>query len=336
MVAGTIAVRGHDDATRSAPAAHFAGSRRTVSAFDPSGLLSADRSSGPRASWRSSFRPAEVDFLFPAPFHRRELLIYKLAQDALWRWSFMALSFRCRCLIYFQSWLSAFVGILLTLDVRATGRPGDGACQADRGRIRLYPRAQADLDWQLAVLVAGGAGPDARGRPRCRASPSWLAIFARPGRGWCSWRPSRCSATRSWPRRLVSRSGLLGRGAAAIDLGLLAPDPQAGHGLPRGGGGGQPEALRTRAASAARGRVALPSSKNAARAPRAAVPLDRRRRAARVAAVAFGHAHIPVLLICLLWASAVMFARGGVRPGAGRPGQPELVPVDGHRDSWRT
>ena len=27
-----------------------------------------------------SFTPAEVDFLFPAPFHRRELLIYKLAK----------------------------------------------------------------------------------------------------------------------------------------------------------------------------------------------------------------------------------------------------------------
>ena len=42
-----------------------------------------------------SFRPAEVDFLFPAPFHRRELLIYKLAKMLLGT-VFMALIFSCR------------------------------------------------------------------------------------------------------------------------------------------------------------------------------------------------------------------------------------------------
>ena len=35
---------------------------------------------GPAGELAIAFTPAEVDFLFPAPFHRRELLIYKLAK----------------------------------------------------------------------------------------------------------------------------------------------------------------------------------------------------------------------------------------------------------------
>jgi len=69
---------------------------------------------GPAGELAFSFRPAEVDFLFPAPFHRRELLIYKLAKLFLGS-VFMALVFSVSFLIYLQSWLSAFLGILLTL-----------------------------------------------------------------------------------------------------------------------------------------------------------------------------------------------------------------------------
>ena len=61
-----------------------------------------------------SFTPAEVDFLFPAPFHRRELLIYKLVKLFIGS-VFMALFFSMSCLLYLNSWLSAFVGIFLTL-----------------------------------------------------------------------------------------------------------------------------------------------------------------------------------------------------------------------------
>jgi len=60
------------------------------------------------------FTPAEVDFLFPAPFHRRELLIYKLSKTMLGV-LLMALIFATSFLIYLPSWLSAFVGIVLTL-----------------------------------------------------------------------------------------------------------------------------------------------------------------------------------------------------------------------------
>ena len=60
------------------------------------------------------FTPAEVDFLFPAPFQRRELLIYKLSKTLLGV-LFMALIFSTSFLIYLPSWLSAFVGFFLTL-----------------------------------------------------------------------------------------------------------------------------------------------------------------------------------------------------------------------------
>jgi hypothetical protein len=60
------------------------------------------------------FSPPEVDFLFPAPFHRRELLIFKLAKTAV-ALLLMALIFSVTFLIYLGSWFSAFVGIFFTL-----------------------------------------------------------------------------------------------------------------------------------------------------------------------------------------------------------------------------
>jgi ABC-2 type transport system permease protein len=69
---------------------------------------------GPAGEMAISFTPAEVDFLFPAPFHRRELLNYKLAKlfiGAVFGSLFCSMS----ALIYLNMWLSAFVGIFLTL-----------------------------------------------------------------------------------------------------------------------------------------------------------------------------------------------------------------------------
>ena len=60
------------------------------------------------------FSPPEVDFLFPAPFHRRELLVFKLAKTLIGL-IVMALLFSVSFLIYLNSWLAAFVGIGLTL-----------------------------------------------------------------------------------------------------------------------------------------------------------------------------------------------------------------------------
>jgi Putative ABC exporter len=74
-------------------------------------LMSVFTSAGDKALY---FSPAEVDFLFPAPFHRRELLVFKLAKTVVGL-GFVALIFSMSFLIYLGSWLSAFVGIFLAL-----------------------------------------------------------------------------------------------------------------------------------------------------------------------------------------------------------------------------
>jgi hypothetical protein len=61
------------------------------------------------------FIPPEVEFLFAGPFHRRQLLVYKL-----WRWGiglvvgalFLSLT---PIAVFFHGWLSLFVGLILSL-----------------------------------------------------------------------------------------------------------------------------------------------------------------------------------------------------------------------------
>ncbi len=60
------------------------------------------------------FSPAEIDFLFPVAVPRRELLIYKLFKTAIGL-VFMSLLFSIIWRIYFRSWLSGFVGMMLAL-----------------------------------------------------------------------------------------------------------------------------------------------------------------------------------------------------------------------------
>jgi Putative ABC exporter len=61
-----------------------------------------------------TFQPAEVDFLFPAPFRRRELLLYKIAGVAITSAS-MALFFSAFLLRHVTLWIAAFVGGVLAL-----------------------------------------------------------------------------------------------------------------------------------------------------------------------------------------------------------------------------
>jgi hypothetical protein len=60
------------------------------------------------------FTPAEVDLLFPAPFHRRDLLFYKLAKTITGS-LILSLFISVTSLIYFRSFVAAFVGIWLAL-----------------------------------------------------------------------------------------------------------------------------------------------------------------------------------------------------------------------------
>ena len=73
-------------------------------------LLNVVSTSGERAVY---FSPGEVNFLFPAPFGRRELLAYKLALSFVFSLPttlFMTFVFQ----MYAHSFVAAFVGLLLT------------------------------------------------------------------------------------------------------------------------------------------------------------------------------------------------------------------------------
>src|SRR5947207_5545518 len=61
-----------------------------------------------------AFSPAEVDFLFPGPFSRRQLLAYKIARS-VFAAVFTALLFSFVFLRYAQHWASAWIGIFLAL-----------------------------------------------------------------------------------------------------------------------------------------------------------------------------------------------------------------------------
>jgi len=109
---------------------------------------------GPVGELAFSFRPAEVDFLFPAPFHRRELLIYKLAKMLL-STVFAALIGSVSFLIYLHSWLSAFVGLLLTLAF--TQLVALVAALASQIVAELAYTLSRKLIWMaVAGLIAGG------------------------------------------------------------------------------------------------------------------------------------------------------------------------------------
>lgn len=60
------------------------------------------------------FTPAEVDFLFPAPFHRRQLLAYKLSKTAI-SLAMMSMFLMIYFLPVLRSWWSGVVGTFLTL-----------------------------------------------------------------------------------------------------------------------------------------------------------------------------------------------------------------------------
>ncbi len=86
----------------------------TIESFLPFGLMMMAlvftfTAAGERAFM---FTPAEVDFLFPAPFHRHELLAYEIGRSLIGiaTWSLFMSS---AMLIYLRSWFAGWVGLML-------------------------------------------------------------------------------------------------------------------------------------------------------------------------------------------------------------------------------
>ena len=106
------------------------------------------------------FTPAEVDFLFAAPFARRDLLLYKLGKTALGLVA-MSLFVTFTMLMNLRSWLSGFVGIPLTLMMlqllaMTTAMAGQIVTEA------LYTRARRLALAVVALLLLVGLAQVAR------------------------------------------------------------------------------------------------------------------------------------------------------------------------------
>src|SRR5690242_5145952 len=61
------------------------------------------------------FTPPEVEFLFSGPFHRRDLLLYKLCERGIGLVVVALILSLTPLALYFRGWLSLFVGLTLSL-----------------------------------------------------------------------------------------------------------------------------------------------------------------------------------------------------------------------------
>jgi hypothetical protein len=173
-------------------------------------------SAGERALY---FSPSEIDFLFPAPFHRREILVFKLTK-LLVGLILMSLIFSTSCLLYLNSWLSAFVGIflalafvqLLTLAIAFLGQIVAENAYNRRRRLALLCitglvlAALAQMLWQTPLQSAAELARSLRS--------SWAGmVLLAPFEVF-----SHAILAKNWFPELVCWSA----GALAIDLALLA------------------------------------------------------------------------------------------------------------------
>lgn len=116
-------------------------------------MLSLMTSAGERALY---FSPGEVEFLFPGPFGRREVLAYKLVGTIL-NVLIGALFFAVMAMRYASSWVAAYVGVVLALVfvqyfTMAALMIGETTSQ------RAYTRARKLVVYALGALVAAAAG----------------------------------------------------------------------------------------------------------------------------------------------------------------------------------
>ncbi len=146
-------------------------------------MLSLMTSAGERAIY---FSPGEVEFLFPGPFGRREILAYKLLGTIL-NVTIGAVFFSIIALRYTEMWIAAYIGVVLSLVfiqylTMAALIVGESFSQ------RAYTKWRKVFVYAIGALVAVAAGRimAARGEARTgnfvellRESP-WLAYVLMP------------------------------------------------------------------------------------------------------------------------------------------------------------
>ena len=110
-----------------------------------------------------SFTPAEVNFLFPGPFARRELLLYKVVKSACGA-TLMSLFLSVVMLRYATLWAACFAGVLLamlflqfaSMAVALAGQVKDGSF---RPRVESFGLAGGVLRYETNPALAGRIPP---------------------------------------------------------------------------------------------------------------------------------------------------------------------------------
>ena len=116
-------------------------------------LFTAGSSLGERAIY---FSPSEIDFLFPGPFSRRELLLYKILGNVFTS-AFLAVVFATSAMTTIRSWPAAVVGIFLAwLLVTSVTMCAQLVVQCVSERI--FTRARRLLAWTIVGVVAVALG----------------------------------------------------------------------------------------------------------------------------------------------------------------------------------
>jgi hypothetical protein len=165
------------------------------------------------------FSPPEVEFLFPGPFHRRELLLFKLMGAGLGMVLSSLFLASSPMWLYLKTWLGAFVGVALAMAmVRmvgiATGLLGQIVAEA------AYSKTRKAILMLVMILVATGL-PQAFVRTRALSAAGLAESFRLSWPGRVLLAPFEVFSHAILAERLFPDLVGWGAAAAAIDLGLL-------------------------------------------------------------------------------------------------------------------
>ena len=116
-------------------------------------LFSLMTSAGERAIY---FSPGEVEFLFPGPFSRREILAYKLLGTVL-NSLLGSLLFSLFVIRFTHSWIAAYVGVVLSM-IFVQYFSMAAMIISETMSQRAYTRARKLLLGAVGVVLAMGAG----------------------------------------------------------------------------------------------------------------------------------------------------------------------------------
>ncbi|HEX4997373.1 MAG TPA: putative ABC exporter domain-containing protein [Terriglobia bacterium] len=126
------------------------------------------------------FSPAEVDFLFPAPFGRRDLLIYRLAGLGMGA-MFSALFFSMLAVAYASHWVFAFLGFALAVQFIQLVSMALGLTISIVGQA-AYSRGRKFGLTAIAVIVVAGMIQAGSDLPE-EGALEWTRLFASTSAG---------------------------------------------------------------------------------------------------------------------------------------------------------